>query len=382
MCKQLKDVQPEKDVLANHNAISPLEFQPQVVNASVVANANATSVVSRPLGLPFQHMPSIAESQLILAITNPKDASGSSYTALNLVLNMDDVKSLSNVLNAFITENSNGRVSNSLNVLQSSQLTTGLPSRLSTTEKVYSTWRLTIPAFSSPTARPIGISGASSNLTAPAQPPANPYTRPQIAPRQWSPTFYVSRPLPPLSQTDNRFFVGPRLWSPASNVTVARPITSFVASNSWQLSRLFSPTPIVPAPTKPIVPNQTLTNQIAPVPTHPIVPAPIKPIVPNQTLTNPIAPVPTHPIAPAPTKPIVPNQTLTSQIPPPIILPNWADPCAIAVLARKSAQAKFDVEARYSVKPAFLKVLRAVEGVNQTQVVFPYREVMNTFCTI
>ena len=37
---------------------------------------------------------------------------------------------------------------------------------------------------------------------------------------------------------------------------------------------------------------------------------------------------------------------------------------------------KFDIEGRYWVKPDFLKVLRQVEGVNPTQVVFFYREVI------
>ena len=36
---------------------------------------------------------------------------------------------------------------------------------------------------------------------------------------------------------------------------------------------------------------------------------------------------------------------------------------------------KFDIEGRYWVKPLFLKVLRKVNGVNPTQVVFSYREV-------
>ena len=37
----------------------------------------------------------------------------------------------------------------------------------------------------------------------------------------------------------------------------------------------------------------------------------------------------------------------------------------------------FNVEGMYFVKPAFLMVLRSVEGVSKTQVVFPYREVAN-----
>ena len=59
----------------------------------------------------------------------------------------------------------------------------------------------------------------------------------------------------------------------------------------------------------------------------------------------------------------------------PIILPSWASNTANAVAARQASVAPFNIEGRYVVKPAFLKVLRAVEGVNQAQVVFPYREV-------
>ena len=40
---------------------------------------------------------------------------------------------------------------------------------------------------------------------------------------------------------------------------------------------------------------------------------------------------------------------------------------------------KFDIEGRYWVKPLFLKVLRKVNGVNPTQVVFSYREVNINF---
>ena len=61
--------------------------------------------------------------------------------------------------------------------------------------------------------------------------------------------------------------------------------------------------------------------------------------------------------------------------PEPIILPSWASSTANAVTARQNSIAPFNIEGRYLVKPAFLKVLRAVEGVNQSQVVFPYREV-------
>ena len=38
---------------------------------------------------------------------------------------------------------------------------------------------------------------------------------------------------------------------------------------------------------------------------------------------------------------------------------------------------RFDVEGRYYVKPNFLRVLRMVEGVDQTKVVFTYKEVLN-----
>lgn len=73
--------------------------------------------------------------------------------------------------------------------------------------------------------------------------------------------------------------------------------------------------------------------------------------------------------------------TMATAIPPasataePIILPSWASSTANAVAARQASAAPFNIEGRYIVKPAFLKVLRAVEGVNQAQVVFPYREV-------
>jgi hypothetical protein len=36
----------------------------------------------------------------------------------------------------------------------------------------------------------------------------------------------------------------------------------------------------------------------------------------------------------------------------------------------------FDIEGRYWVKPLFLKVLRQAKGVNPTQVVFTYRQVL------
>ena len=40
--------------------------------------------------------------------------------------------------------------------------------------------------------------------------------------------------------------------------------------------------------------------------------------------------------------------------------------------------ARFDVTGRYYVKPNFLRVLRMVEGVDQTKVVFEYKEVSET----
>jgi hypothetical protein len=60
----------------------------------------------------------------------------------------------------------------------------------------------------------------------------------------------------------------------------------------------------------------------------------------------------------------------------PLVLPSWASNTANAVMARLNPTGAFDIEGRYWVKPDFLKVLRAVEGVSQTQVVFPYREVI------
>ena len=59
-----------------------------------------------------------------------------------------------------------------------------------------------------------------------------------------------------------------------------------------------------------------------------------------------------------------------------VMLPSWASNTANAVTARQASAAPFNIEGRYVVKPAFLKVLREVEGVNQAQVVFPYREVI------
>jgi hypothetical protein len=66
-----------------------------------------------------------------------------------------------------------------------------------------------------------------------------------------------------------------------------------------------------------------------------------------------------------------------SQVTPdPMVLPPWASNTANAVMARLNPTEAFDIEGRYWVKPDFLKVLREVEGVSQTQVVFPYREVI------
>ena len=59
-----------------------------------------------------------------------------------------------------------------------------------------------------------------------------------------------------------------------------------------------------------------------------------------------------------------------------IIQPSWASNSANAIVAaRLAAVTPFNIEGRYVVKPAFLTVLRAVEGVDQAQIVFPYREV-------
>ena len=59
-----------------------------------------------------------------------------------------------------------------------------------------------------------------------------------------------------------------------------------------------------------------------------------------------------------------------------IIQPSWASNSANAIVAaRLAAVTAFNIEGRYVVKPAFLTVLRAVEGVDQAQIVFPYREV-------
>lgn len=63
-----------------------------------------------------------------------------------------------------------------------------------------------------------------------------------------------------------------------------------------------------------------------------------------------------------------------------IIQPSWASNSANAIVAaRLAAVTAFNIEGRYVVKPAFLTVLRAVEGVDQAQIVFPYREVKKPF---
>jgi hypothetical protein len=60
---------------------------------------------------------------------------------------------------------------------------------------------------------------------------------------------------------------------------------------------------------------------------------------------------------------------------PVVILPSWASPSSNAVVARTSQTRVFDTEGSYWVKPDFLRVLRAVEGVHPTKLVFRYREV-------
>jgi len=62
------------------------------------------------------------------------------------------------------------------------------------------------------------------------------------------------------------------------------------------------------------------------------------------------------------------------------LLPSWASPFANAVLARQHVTLPFNIEGRYTVKPAFLRVLRTLDGVNRRQTVFPYREVANLLC--
>lgn len=95
---------------------------------------------------------------------------------------------------------------------------------------------------------------------------------------------------------------------------------------------------------------------------------PVTPSVPGQE-----AP-PVHP-SPQPTGPII----LPSCREGALILPAWAQRSANAVVARNHTNnaAPFNIEGSYKVKPAFLKVLRTVDGVDQTQTIFPYREVAN-----
>jgi hypothetical protein len=58
-----------------------------------------------------------------------------------------------------------------------------------------------------------------------------------------------------------------------------------------------------------------------------------------------------------------------------LALPSWASTTANAVTARLNMTTPFNFEDRYLAKPDFLKVLHAVEGVDQSQVVFQYKEV-------
>lgn len=59
-----------------------------------------------------------------------------------------------------------------------------------------------------------------------------------------------------------------------------------------------------------------------------------------------------------------------------IILPSWSS-SANNVIARNNSTTQFDIEADYVVKYNFLKVLRAVEGVDQNKIIFSYRDVAN-----
>jgi hypothetical protein len=62
------------------------------------------------------------------------------------------------------------------------------------------------------------------------------------------------------------------------------------------------------------------------------------------------------------------------------ITTKWAKKTAIVIVAANNAAANypFDINGLYRVKAAFLKVLQKVEGVSQTQIVFPYTEI----CTL
>lgn len=57
------------------------------------------------------------------------------------------------------------------------------------------------------------------------------------------------------------------------------------------------------------------------------------------------------------------------------LLPSWASPTATAVVARLYADANFDITAKYTAKPDFLKVLHSVSGVDPTCRVFFYTEI-------
>jgi hypothetical protein len=104
----------------------------------------------------------------------------------------------------------------------------------------------------------------------------------------------------------------------------------------------------------------------------------------RQVITNNPAPTQTSNLNPVQAPVGVPTLTRCVTAPAvapvsqePVVLPSWASNTANAVAARLNPALPFDIEGRYWVKPAFLKVLRLVEGVNQSQLVFPYREVTN-----
>jgi hypothetical protein len=70
------------------------------------------------------------------------------------------------------------------------------------------------------------------------------------------------------------------------------------------------------------------------------------------------------------------NGDSRSAVPPPLSQPVVPPPArANAVVARTNRTAAFDIEGSYWVKPNFLRVLRAVEGVHPAKLVFQYREV-------
>jgi hypothetical protein len=70
------------------------------------------------------------------------------------------------------------------------------------------------------------------------------------------------------------------------------------------------------------------------------------------------------------------NGDSRSALPPPLSQPVVPPPAwANAVVARTSQTAAFDIQGSYWVKPNFLRVLRAVEGVHPAKLVFQYREV-------